>query len=70
MKTLLRISILALVGMAMINAALVQGLPTAPAGSPANPAPRFGTLIDFDDQATGTVLAAGQYTWRKASLPS
>ncbi|MBE2258014.1 MAG: PEP-CTERM sorting domain-containing protein [Rhodobacteraceae bacterium] len=43
------------------SAALVQGSPTAPAGSPANPIPRFGTLIDFDDQPTNNPLAANQY---------
>jgi hypothetical protein len=42
------------------NAALIQGTPT-PFGQPANPIPLFGTLIDFDDQPTGTCLAANQY---------
>lgn len=43
------------------SAALVTGSPTAPAGSPANPLPRFGTLIDFDDQPTGNCMVAAQY---------
>jgi len=43
------------------QAALVVGSPTSPAGSPANPNPLFGTLIDFDDGTTGTNLAANAY---------
>ncbi|MCM8595236.1 PEP-CTERM sorting domain-containing protein [Accumulibacter sp.] len=43
------------------QAALVQGSPTSPSGAPANPIPRFGTLIDFDDQPTGTTMASNQY---------
>jgi hypothetical protein len=42
------------------QAALVQGTPT-PFGQPANPLPRFGTLIDFDDGTTNTALAANRY---------
>ncbi len=42
------------------QAALIEGTPTG-YGLPADPMPRFGTLIDFDDVATGSPLAANQY---------
>ena len=42
------------------QAALVQGTPT-PAGQPASPTPMFGTLISFDDVATGSPLVANHY---------
>ncbi len=52
--------IAAVLSTTLARAALVQGTPT-PFGTPANPIPRFGTLIDFDDAATGSLLAANRY---------
>src|SRR6185436_17131508 len=61
MKRLLGLVIVGVLAVPLAaNAALIQGTPT-PFGQPANPIPRFGTLIDFDDQTTGSLLAAGQY---------
>ena len=54
------IAIAALVSTTAANAVLVQGTPT-PLGTPANPVPRFGTLISFDDVATGSALVANHY---------
>ena len=42
------------------HATLVQGTPT-PTGQPASPTPMFGTLISFDDVATGSPLVANHY---------
>ena len=50
----------ALLSTSLAHAALVQGTPT-PTGQPANPSPLFGTLIDFDDVATGKPLMANNY---------
>lgn len=50
----------ALLSTSLAQAALVQGTPT-PFGQPANPSPLFGTLIDFDDVATGNPLVANHY---------
>jgi len=50
----------ALLSTSLAQAALVQGTPT-PYNTPANPLPRFGTLIDFDDGTTGNALAANRY---------
>lgn len=51
----------ALLSTSLAHAALVQGTPT-PFGQPANPSPLFGTLISFDDVATGNALMANHYT--------
>jgi hypothetical protein len=50
----------ALLSTSLAQAALVQGTPTPCCGA-ANPLPRFGTLIDFDDGTTGTALAFNRY---------
>lgn len=50
----------AILSTSVAHAVLVQGTPTA-AGQPANPLPRFGTLIDFDDVNTGSALVANHY---------
>ena len=50
----------ALLSTSLAQAALVQGTPT-PFGQPANPSPLFGTLISFDDVATGNPLVANHY---------
>lgn len=50
----------ALLSTSLAHAALVQGTPT-PTGQPANPSPLFGTLISFDDVATGNPLVANHY---------
>ena len=50
----------ALLSTSLAHAALVQGTPT-PFGQPANPSPLFGTLISFDDVATGNPVAANHY---------
>lgn len=42
------------------QATLVQGAPT-PTGESGEPSPRFGTLIDFDDAKSGSVLASDHY---------
>ena len=47
----------ALLSTSMAHAVLVEDTPT-PFGTPANPSPRFGTLISFDDVATGSALVA------------
>lgn len=55
------IAMAALLSTTLAQAALVQGIPTPFGASPADPQPRFGTLIDFDDAATNTLLAADHY---------
>jgi hypothetical protein len=45
----------------LAQATLIEGTPTPYISSPANPLPRFGTLIDFDDGVTGDPLAADRY---------
>lgn len=54
------VAVAALLSTSLAQAALVQGTPT-PFGQPADPQPRFGTLIDFDDGTTGTVLDFDRY---------
>ena len=49
----------ALLSTSLAHAALVQGTPST--GGPANMTPAFGTLIDFDDVATGNPLVATHY---------
>ena len=49
----------ALLSTSLAHAALVQGTPST--GGPANMTPAFGTLIDFDDVATGNPLVANHY---------
>ena len=49
----------ALLSTSLAHAALLTGTPST--GGPANMTPVFGTLIDFDDVATGSGLAANHY---------
>ena len=49
----------ALLSTSMAHAVLVQGTPST--GGPANMTPQFGTLIDFDDVATGSPVVANHY---------
>ena len=49
----------ALLSTSLAHAALLTGTPST--GGPANMTPVFGTLIDFDDVATGSSLAANHY---------
>ena len=58
--TLIAAAAAALLATPTANAVLVQGTPT-PIGAPANPVPRFGTLVSFDDVATGSALVANHY---------
>jgi hypothetical protein len=49
----------AILATTVAQAALVQGTPSS--GGPANPTPLFGTLVSFDDVATGSALVANHY---------
>jgi len=59
-----RIGVLALAALlstSLAHATLIEGTPTPYGASPADPLPRFGTLIDFDDGTTYDALAPDRY---------
>ena len=58
-KKLTLIAAAALLSTSLAHAALGQGTPST--GDPANMTPAFGTLIDFDDVASGNPLVAYHY---------